>query len=87
MYFEKGRDMDRRHLLAMVASVIVGLALTVGGLAAQEPEPAPGELVLANGPELTIQGVIAPTSGALFVVGKDANPGLRLRRSDDGGAS
>lgn len=79
--------MDRRRLIAMVTSVIVGLALTVSGLAAQEPEPAPGELVLANGPDLTLSDVIAPTSGALFVLGKDTNAALRMQRSDDGGTT
>ena len=48
--------MDRRRLFGMACSVVVGLALTVGSLAAQEPEPAPGELVLGNEPELTLSG-------------------------------
>ena len=79
--------MDRGRLIGMVCSVVVGLALSVSGLAAQEPEPAPGELVLANGPELTLADVIAPGSGALFVVGRGGDPGLRVQRSDDGGST
>ena len=79
--------MDRRRLIVMLCTVVVGLTLTVSGLAAQEPEPAPGELVLANGPELTLSSVIAPASGALFVLGQDTTEGLRLLRSDDGGAT
>ena len=77
--------MDRRRLLAVLCAVIVGWSLTVGGLAAQEPEPTPGELVLPSDSGVTLSGVSAPASGALFVVGQDANKGLRLLRSDDGG--
>jgi photosystem II stability/assembly factor-like uncharacterized protein len=67
--------------------VVLGLCLVVSSLAAQEPEPQPGELVLANEPDLTLKSVIAPASGALFVVGQDAGSVLRLHRSDDGGGS
>lgn len=79
--------MRGRRALVAVCGVVLGLCLVVSSLAAQEPEPQPGELVLANGPELTLGLVIAPTSGALFVVGQDAGQATRLHRSDDGGAT
>jgi photosystem II stability/assembly factor-like uncharacterized protein len=79
--------MNRRRLVVMVGTLVLGWSLIVGSLAAQEPEPAPGELMLPNDPELTLTGVIAPSSGALFVTGQDASAGLKLLRSDDAGAN
>jgi photosystem II stability/assembly factor-like uncharacterized protein len=73
--------------LVALCGVVLGLCLVVGSLAAQEPEPQPGELVLANEPDLTLKRVIAPASGALFVIGQDAGSVVRLLRSDDGGGS
>src|SRR3954469_921681 len=81
-----GIRMDGRRAFVAVCGVVLGLCLVASSLAAQEPEPQPGEVVLANGPDLTLTRVIAPASGALFVVGQDAGQMLRLQRSDDGGA-
>jgi photosystem II stability/assembly factor-like uncharacterized protein len=78
--------MDGRRAFVAVCGVVLGLCLVASSLAAQEPEPQPGEVVLASGPDLTLTRVIAPASGALFVVGQDAGQMLRLQRSDDGGA-
>lgn len=73
--------------LMVACGVVLGLSLVAGGLDAQEPEPQPGALVLANEPHVTLRRVVAPASGALFVVGQGADSALSLSRSDDGGDS